>query len=125
MSFPAWPATLPQNPYEASSNTPKYQPLENIVRTSVDAGPAKQRRRFTAVPNTITLPPIVLTETQRAALQTFKESTLLDVLPFTWIDFRTGAAANYRFIAATVEEFHSSDGTTDQWSVTLSLEMLP
>jgi hypothetical protein len=91
----------------------------------METGPAKMRRRFTAVPETVTLPPMELTSAQLATLKTFKKTTLSDVGPFDWIDFRTGTAATYRFLKPLKQDWHSSDGTTDVWTVSIVLELLP
>jgi hypothetical protein len=116
----AWPATLPQNPYAVDGA--QYRRPFNAVRTEMDAGPAKHRRRYTAVPSRLSCT-LHLSKAQWATLETFYSTTLATVLPFTWVDFRTGAAANYRFVDAPAETYLGGDG--DFWTVELQLERLP
>ncbi|WP_396616803.1 hypothetical protein ACHZ97_04295 [Lysobacter soli] len=77
-----------------------YQPWENSVRTQMDAGAAKVRRRFTAVGDDVALA-VPLRLDQVDVLEAFVVGTLKDVLPFDWKDFRrpntVGNAATYRF----------------------------
>jgi hypothetical protein len=88
----------------------------------VDAGPAKVRRRFTAVPEDVTIQ-MILSEAEMATLKDFIVNTLLYVLPFTWVDFRTNVAANYRLKNGQLpSEEHYGD---DMWMVSLDLELLP
>lgn len=115
-----WPVTLPQNPYAVDGA--RYQRPFNAVRSEMDAGPAKQRRRYTAVPSAITFT-LHLSKAQWAILETFYSVTLKTVEAFNWIDFRTGNAASYRFVAAPAETYLGGDG--DYWSVDIQLERLP
>lgn len=93
MPNPAWPSTLP-SPLD---DTADYAPLmDNVIRSSMETGSPKTRRRFTAVPETFT-GGVLLTGAQCATLLAFAVTTLQDVLPFDWKDFRTGAAATYTF----------------------------
>jgi hypothetical protein len=116
---PVWPTTLPQGPYQQDDG-PDIQPQSNAIRTPMDVGPAKQRRRFTAVPSPITFN-LLLSETEIAILDTFVQVTLLDVMPFDWIDFQTGATATYRFMARPTKK-HYGDVV---WTVGFQLEKLP
>lgn len=123
MANPVWPASLPQTPYMPDNNTPEYIPNDNTIRTSVTAGPAKARRRFTAVPEECKLQ-IWVTSVQLATLKDFVKTTLEDVLPFTWTDFRDGTQATYRFMKgwSSVDQKYDSG---DTWILTLDLELLP
>ncbi|MBF0187071.1 MAG: hypothetical protein HQL50_04010 [Magnetococcales bacterium] len=51
MSSVFWPDTLPQPTVEGCG----IQPGEAILRTEMEAGPARQRRRFSQVPSRITV----------------------------------------------------------------------
>ena len=86
----------------------------------MDVGPAKQRRRFTAVPSPVTIQ-IILHVTELDALLTFKKTTLQDALPFDWIDFLDGTTATYRFTGPIQQQFY----VDDLWTCTLQLEKLP
>lgn len=116
---PSWPATLPQDPYAEDGAV--YKPGLNIIRTQMENGPYKQRRRFTNVPETFTFT-MVLSKANLAILMTFVTVTLGDVLPFDWIDFRTGAAAVYRFTKRPEPTWFAGDG--DYWTVAFELELL-
>ncbi len=87
------------------------------------AGPAKLRRRFTAVPETTKLQ-LWLTSDQISTLKTFVEETVQDVLPFTWSDFRNGTACNYRFPKGRGSLTYKWD-SGDIWLIAIELEKLP
>lgn len=92
----AWPGSLPQLSLLAGA-------LETVqdgtIRTEMDAGPAKRRRRYTAVVRRFTVP-LVLTTDQVATLETFYDSTLQGgVDAFDWTHPRTGAAVSLAFVA--------------------------
>lgn len=119
MANPTWPSTLPP---PLADSTASYQAVSNVVRSNTEAGVAKVRRRFTAVatPFNCTLK---LTQAQYDTLITFYEVTLADALPFDWTDFRTGAAATYRFIQRPQGSYQK--GSLNRWLVALQLEKLP
>lgn len=119
MANPLWPSTLPP---PLADNTTSYQAVSNAIRSNQDAGVAKVRRRFTAVATPFNCS-IKLTQAQYATLITFYETTLADVLPFDWTDFRTNATATYRFIQRPAGSFQK--GSINRWLVTLQLEKLP
>jgi hypothetical protein len=118
---PVWPTGLPQEVY--TDQGPTYTAQDNTVRSSVTSGPAKLRRRFTAVPSDVTVS-LQLSEDEIAILETFVKDTLGEVLPFDWVKFHTGEAAPYRFKAGW-----SSVKLTwyvgDVWNVSMELECLP
>lgn len=123
-ALPPWPSDLPQTPYsDENGQSPMYAPTDNTIRTSVDVGPPKLRRRYTAVVEPCTLN-FQMNEAEIAILKTFVQDTLQDVLPFTWIDFRTGGAATYRFDKGWASVSHQWD-SGDVWDVTITLELLP
>ncbi|MEN6538924.1 MAG: hypothetical protein ABFC67_04865 [Mizugakiibacter sp.] len=119
MSNPTWPATLPP---PIADNSTAYSGVSNVLRTEMDAGVAKVRRRFTAVatPFACTLR---LTQAQYQTLITFYATTLQDALPFDWTDFRTGVTATYRFVQRPAGQY--IQGSVNRWQVTLQLELLP
>lgn len=117
-----WPATLPQNPFDQDGAT--YEPSENIIRSDTETGPAKMRRRFTGKNEKLSFS-MVLTPTQWAALDTFYETTLQAVGKFQWIDFRTKAAANYRFKKKPSQTYWGEDSTGVYWQVSVDLELIP
>lgn len=116
-----WPEELPQEAFTESG--PTYNSTDNTIRSSVTTGPAKLRRRFTAVPADVTAT-MEMCETEVAILEDFVKNTLGEVNPFNWIKFHTGEPARYRFKAGW-----SSVKLTwyagDVWTVSLDMEMLP
>ena len=119
MANPGWPVSLPVPLVQGIT----YTPGQNTIRTPMDAGPAKVRRRFTAVPETLAFN-LVLTGAQVQVLQDFVEITLSDVLPFDWIDFRkpTGTAVTYRFTKRPSYSPRSAAG--NRWVAAIELEQL-
>ena len=84
--MPAWPASLPQAPLARG-----YQEAfgDTTLRTQMDAGPDKLRRRFTAGVDSFTTL-LRLTKTQAATFESFyKTDTAGGTLAFTWVHPRT------------------------------------
>lgn len=114
-----WPGTLPVIPLVAGY---KESPPDVLIRTQMDAGPARVRPRYTAGVRPI-IGEIVCTPTQVATLDTFYVTTLLQgSLPFDWISGRTGATVAYRFVKPPT---YQPDGSKELWLVKLELEMMP
>lgn len=94
-----WPGTLP-----ASFQADGYEEggKENMLRSNMDAGPAKMRRRFTAAVRPVQ-GIIVVDETQLATFKTFYGTTLKDgSLPFDWhehLPAGDATVATFRFVA--------------------------
>ena len=113
----AWPQGLPQAPLighlERAPNL--------VVRTSMDAGPAKVRRRFTAGVRALTVT-LILDDTQRMTLDQFFVETLAGgALSF---DFRvpsTGQTKRVRIVGPP--EYGLI--TPSKWRARLDLEVLP
>lgn len=120
MSDPLWPSTLPQNPY--ARDGAKYTPQDNRNKSDTEMGPPKVRRKFTAVYDTFTFT-LELTRDELATLTTFVITTLQDVRPFQWIDFRTGDVCRYRFSKRPTALYLVGDGFL--WEVDIELERLP
>jgi hypothetical protein len=89
----AWPSTLPQSPLlENWQETPPNL----IIRTSMEVGVPKVRRRATTGPRAMTWP-LLLTSAQVDILETFFYTTILaGSVIFTHKHPRTGAATNNR-----------------------------
>jgi len=89
-----WPATLPQT-VDRDGYDETF--VDTTIRTQMDAGEPKTRRRFTAG-----IQPIVirlrLTDTQVTTLETFfKTDTASGSLPFNWTHPRKGTAVVMKF----------------------------
>lgn len=118
MTTPVWPSSLPQNPqligFQESGQGA-------TVRTQMDAGPAKVRRRFTIEVRNISIA-LVMTTAQVATFESFWTSTIsYGALAFDWSDFRTSAAQTYRI--ASRPAYAALGG--GYWRVDLQLETVP
>lgn len=113
----AWPGTLPQTPLlEGYTESLPNQ----VIRSQMETGPAKVRRRFTAAikPFTVNL---LMTLAQTVTLETFYETTLNGgVDQFTWLHPRTTDAITFRFVSPPV---FVTRGVL--FGVVLQLESLP
>ena len=120
-----WPASLPQTLlYDL---TEKRQ--AGKVRSQMDTGPAKQRKRFTATVKEY-VGALILTQAQLATFKTFYETTLGEgVDSFTWVDPFTEVSASLRFGDGEpeVQMVRPSDTLADRlYHVSIpSLEKLP
>ena len=111
-----WPESLPSGMLAAGFSR---QPQSNVVRTAMDAGPKKARRRYTA--RTIHYSGRqVFDATELETFEQFYSTILADgVLRFNYIDPVTMETAEFRFTGDyTVTE------TEGCFEVTLPLERL-
>jgi|APTNR8051073442_1049403.scaffolds.fasta_scaffold03577_7 hypothetical protein len=114
-----WPAELPPRPLvDGFAETP----AELAVRSPMEVGPAKVRRRATAGVTKLECR-FRLTPTQRASLLAFWQTTLKGgVLRFDWTHPVTDAPISCRIIAPPA--FTPIAGGV-AWQAALSLEVLP
>lgn len=118
MAVATWPASLPPklDREEFEETFP-----ETTLRTQMDIGPAKARRRFTAQVSPIR-GSIVLTQDQAAALRAFYVDTVAGgASRFNWTHPRTGAPCEMRFTAAP--KLVNLGGAV--WKASLQLEVMP
>jgi len=114
----AWPTSLPQNVQvrgygERLANT--------ALRSSMEAGAPKVRRRFTAAPKQVEVS-LVMTSAETEDLEEFYDDALYGgTQPFDWTLPRTGAAITYRFLEPP--SFRAAG--PDQWEVAMKLETVP
>lgn len=66
---------------------------------------------------------LLLTSAQVATLRTFIATTVKDVLPFDWKDFRTGATQTYAFHSRPT--YTKVKDAKDYWSASIELVTLP
>ena len=85
-----WPTSLPL-PEQAGYSE---QQANNILRTQIDAGAPKQRRRYTAVYTTVKFQ-MTLTSAQTSTLMSFYNR--VGAGNFTWTHPRTSASVTARF----------------------------
>ncbi len=115
--MPAWPGILPAVPLLGHRETAP----DMVVRTEMDAGPAKLRRRFTAGVRKFQVP-LVLSDAQVQALDNFfVTDTAGGSLRFDYMHPRTGAVIKCRFVAPPEYDLVAPS----KWRATLSLEVLP
>jgi hypothetical protein len=116
-----WPSNLPQQVY--TEDGPTYQGQSNVIRTDMTTGPAKVRRRFTAISADVTAQ-LELSKSELAILQDFVQNTLGEVDPFNWTNPYNGTPASFRFkegwSSVKLKRF-----ANDLWTVSMELEMLP
>lgn len=117
--MPTWPGSLPAAP---QGDSYQEQAPNTVVRSPMDAGPQKVRRRFTAGvrPFTFTW---LLTKAQVATLDTFYNSTLSGgSLTFDGLNHpRTGTATTWRFTMPPTYTYLGPDA----WKAITPLEVLP
>lgn len=114
-----WPIALNDVAFEPGGFAEKWPNL--MLRTEMEAGPAKQRRRFTTGPKPIE-GSILIRNAEVPTLEAFWRDTLQGgVLPFEWANPRTQALATFRFTAPP-ELSPQSGGAW--WRVALKLEIV-
>ena len=106
-----------------------------LLRTAMDSGPVKVRKRFTVETTTYTLPSntFIVSGVGRASLETFYNTTLNGgVDSFTWADPegpKTSATQTLtlRFVAAPIFTaiLPSADQDDQKFSVALKFETVP
>ncbi|ODT22214.1 MAG: hypothetical protein ABS35_15290 [Kaistia sp. SCN 65-12] len=115
----AWPATLPQ--YLLSDGYTEAQG-DGRLRTQPDIGPAKVRRRSSAMPGPLQ-GRMMMSGAQRTILDTFVATTLANgTLPFTFPSPLTGSPILVRF-ASNLPAWSSPGG--DTFVAALDLEVMP
>lgn len=114
-----WPSTLPQYPDAGFS--------ENIgaliLRTPMDAGPAKQRKRGNSA-NKMTVQYLMTTE-QVQLLDNFVNITLDSISRFGYLHPRTRVMVETRIIPQSGDLFTVQYKAPGYWVVNMQLEILP
>jgi hypothetical protein len=114
----SWPSDIPQSPLVSgfSETFPNV-----VVRTSMDQGPAKVRRRFTAAERPFKCS-MILTAAQATSFDTFFTTTMEGgALTFTWVHPRTLEAGTFRFVGQPT--FTAIDGGLYQTE--FQIELMP
>jgi len=113
-----WPITLPA--YPLTEGFREKMP-ENILRTDMEQGPAKLRRRTTAGVRGMEMS-YLMSKAQVSALETFYNSTLAGgVFDFSYTHPRSGATLDCRFVKPP--QYTAQDA--DLFKVDIVLEVLP
>ena len=118
MSIPIWPATLPQTLLLQGYGE---SPGENQLRSPMEVGPAKVRRRATSAPRKVT-GSLYLSASQLDDFKTFYNTTLLSgTLRFTWDDpTDTGTTVEMRF-----SEVPTWSAQETLFELSMTIEILP
>jgi hypothetical protein len=114
----AWPAGLPAFVLEDD-----YAEAwaDNVIRTPMDVGPPKVRRRSTAAPRRTGCSQL-LTTAQVATLKTYYDTTTAyGSLSFEFTDPRTGSTLEARFLSPPAIR----PAAPGYWRAAYSLEILP
>ena len=118
MAVPAFHADLPQKLFVAGYG---QSPPAVTIKSNMDAGPAKVRRRFTAGVEPVS-GTMIMTAAQLATFETFFNTTLLGgSLRFSW----TKPPAHSVACEVRFTEVPSWTKVEDEYEVSLSLEVLP
>lgn len=120
--MPTWPTDLPRLPLaDGYSETPQSQ----VLRSSVDAGPSKTRRRFTAATREI---PVNFTLTTAQA-DTFEAWFDADIqggsLPFDMTHPRTGATVSMLIAGDPPYQLTPIGTGREYWRLSMQLEVQP
>lgn len=92
----------------------------NVIRTAMDTGPAKVRRRSTAAPSTRRLSHPKYTLAQLRTFLAFYRDT--EALPFEMYDPISGEVQMHRFTAPPT---YASVDVPDRFSIQVEMEILP
>lgn len=115
-----WPSTLPQKPKTDYSETNGVI----ILRTAMDAGPAKMRRRGKRT-DTMQVS-YDLSTAQVAILDTFVKDSLMGTIRFGFPHPRLGTVVEVRIVPQQDGALYSLGYILpERYSVTLQLEILP
>lgn len=121
MAIPAWSAqSLPQVPQKGFTESIGV----SVIRSPMDAGPAKMRRRSVGV-NTMDLS-FIMTTAQTEALEAFITNTLNGVKRFSFPHPRTNATVEVRIVPSGDGEFFKLQYLAPgYWQTSLKFEILP
>lgn len=117
-----WPSTLPQSMEKTSYS---LTPQSGVIRTDMETGYAKQRRRFTATVKTMSGATFIMDKDQLDIFETWFYDTLGIVNYFNLPDPRDveNSTIEVRITDGTYSVTPESD--TLFWEVSLNLEMMP
>lgn len=128
MTNPTWPDRTMQPdlgsaalPDVYSDSDPMYTPYNNFVSSPQDVGPSKLRRRFTGTNEAFSFT-LTLLPAQYTTFMNFYKTTLQEVLPFDWLDMRTGVTQTYRFNKQPVSKWVAGATGAGWWQVGIELD---
>lgn len=115
-----WPTTLPQKPLQQGY---KYTYPDNVLRTNMSVGPAKQRVRARVNTRNISVS-MYLTEAELSDFDTFYETTTsYGSIAFDWIDPISEDTKSFRFIGGSPPSRTPLSG--GDWLITFEIEEMP
>ena len=116
MTYIMYPEYLP--PIRAMGFSAQYK--DPVIRTQMDAGPSKQRLRYTAAVK-LFIGTIIVNEKERVLFETwFKQTLGFGTLRFIMKNPQTGVSEEFRFTGVYKET--ETDG---QFELSLPLERMP
>ena len=111
----AWPGSLPSTPLNAGY----VQTIKDTaIRSAMDQGPDKLRRRVTQDIRLIQMQ-FVMTTAQINTLRTFYNTTIQGTGRVDWTDDLTGEASEYRFVGPPIYSFLEAG----EWLVSINFEV--
>lgn len=120
--MPTWPSTLPQLPL---SDSYSESPQSQVLRSSMDAGPPKTRRRFTAATRAIPMS-FTLTNAQVEIFETWFDADIQGgSLPFDMIQPRTGIAVTMLISGEPPYQLTPIGTGSEYWRLSMQLEVQP
>jgi len=121
--MPSWPEFMPDPVFRQIQIG---APVGSVLRSNMDTGPAKQRRRFTAAPRPVALLFSPITAFDLARFEAFFEVELAyGALAFDMAHPVTDAQARFRFVADNNEAYGSQPIGRDAYQLSVRLELLP
>ena len=115
-----WPVSLPQSPQKGFVETGGVL----ILRTPMDSGPAKQRRRGQR-PQGLQVT-FIMTTAQTITLEAFVRDTIQGTARFGFIHPRLGTTVEARIVPQAEGQMYSFTYLAPgYWTVSLELEILP
>ncbi len=112
-----WPNTIPQKPLAEGYSS---MPQDNVLRSQVDAGPEKRRRRFTARSEFITCEWDFTAAEYTTFKAFFEDDTFDGSIEFEFPHPETGLTVDAAF-----REPYEAEPRADRWHVFTELELLP
>lgn len=115
-----WPSSLPPSPIDDGLS---YTPRDGIIRTQMEAGPEKRRRRFTAVGEDVTMRvPVDLAQSQ--VLDAFFQDELHGgVDEFQWKHFKRAGFPSCYYTFKAPPQYQRIGGNV--WIAQLELYRMP
>lgn len=119
MSTPVFPVTLPKPSMRHYSLTP----MNNVLRTEMESGPARTRRRYISVPTDVSVT-WTLTLAELDAFQTFYRETIYDGAGWFQMPVVMGDGEAMR--KARFKQPYQAEAIANEhvWRVTATLEVM-